>query len=258
VVQNPRRDASGEIDVRQAVASSGREADPGLARHLSELARDLQSRPDTEAVMQRIVQAAVEEIDGAIGAAITLLTSGQITSPTHSDERAAKVGTIESDTAEGPCVDTARDQVTIRCDDLRTDPRWPNFSQRAVELGVVSILSFQLFVAAESMGALNVYGGSANAFDQEAESTGLLLASHAAIAMASSRNDANLRIGMDSRDVIGQAKGILMERYKINGQEAFELLVVASQTSHRKLREVAAELAATGVIASSPDAGDTG
>jgi AmiR/NasT family two-component response regulator len=98
------------------------------------------------------------------------------------------------------------------------------------------------------MGALDVYGGKINAFDSDAENTGLLLASHAAIAMAGSRDITNLRVGLENRDIIGQAKGILMERYKISSQEAFDLLVMASQSTHRKLREIADELAATGEL----------
>ena len=234
--------------IRQARTSGGQSADAGLARHLSELARELESAHDTDAVMRRIALAAVEEIDGAIAAAITLVSGGKVTSPAHSSALALAVGTIQSETGEGPCVETARDQVTIRSNDLAHDPRWPLFAGRAVELGVLSILSFQLFVEANSMGALDIYGGTVNAFDDESESTGVLLASHAAIAMAASRDVANMRIALESRDLIGQAKGILMERYKINGLHAFDLLVLASQKTHRKLRDVAEELTATGEL----------
>jgi GAF domain-containing protein len=231
---------------RQAKTSAGEGAAPGLARHLSELARELDTASDIEAVMQRIVDATVQEIDGSVGAAITLLTGGVITSPVHSDQRAGKVAAIQQETGDGPCVETARDEITIRSDDLRAGPRWPKFARRAVDLGVLSILSFQLFVEDDNMGALDVYGDKVNAFDEEAESTGLLLASHAAVAMAASRDVTNLHAAMDTRDVIGQAKGILMERYKIASAQAFDLLVLASQSNHRKLRDIAEELTTTG------------
>jgi transcriptional regulator with GAF, ATPase, and Fis domain len=233
---------------RQARTSAGAAMDPGLARHLSELARELETAQDIKMVMHRIVTAAVDEINGAIGASITLLLDGEISSPAHSDEFAAKVGEIQRTTRTGPCVETAREQITIRADDLNTETRWPAFTSRALELGVQSVLSFQLFVEGDSMGALDVYGSEINAFDAEAENTGLLLASHAAIAMAASRDITNLHAGMDTRDIIGQAKGILMERYKIAPHEAFDLLVMASQRTHRKLRDIADELAATGEL----------
>ncbi|MCW2525883.1 MAG: histidine kinase [Pseudonocardiales bacterium] len=228
---------------------------PELARDLGELARDLQSATDTAAVMQRIVLAAVAEIEGATGAAITLVEHGRVSSPAHSDPAATLVGTIQSETGEGPCVDTARDEITIRSDDLRTETRWPKFASRAVELGVLSVMSVQLFVEGDSMGALDIYSNQANAFDELAETVGLILASHAAVAMASSREIANLHAGMDGRDLIGQAKGILMERFKINQHDAFDLLIVASQHGNRKLREVAYELTTTGDIAAKPARG---
>jgi hypothetical protein len=138
--------------------------------------------------------------------------------------------------------------VTLRSDDLRTDDRWPKWAAVAVENGVLSVLSFQLFVERDSMGALDVYGAEPGAFDRDAENTGLLLASHAAVAMAGMRKVENLRIAVDSRDVIGQGKGILMERYKIPAGEAFDLLVLVSQRTHRKLRDVAEALTTTGEL----------
>ena len=245
-------DRDQSMPTRQAVTHAGVAAESGLARHLSELARELETAPDLDAVMQRIVNAAVEEIDGSVGAAITLLADGVITSPVHSDERAGQVGAIQQETGDGPCVETAREEITIRSDDLRAETRWPRFAGRAVDLGVLSVLSFQLFVEGDSMGALDVYGGQVNAFDQDAESTGLLLASHAAVAMAASRDVTNLHAAMDTRDLIGQAKGILMERYKIGSQQAFDLLVLASQSNHRKLRDIAEELATTGDLSGPP------
>jgi hypothetical protein len=248
-MSGPSRDDDTSDPARQARTSAGAAMDPGLGQQLSELARELETAQDIEAIMHRIVTAAVHEIDGAIGASITLLTDGVITSPAHSDDFAAAVGDIQRTTRSGPCVETAREEITVRADNLNTETRWPEFTSQALELGVQSVLSFQLFVEGDSMGALDVYGGQINAFSSEAENTGLLLASHAAIAMAASRDISNLQLGMENRDIIGQAKGILMERFKIAPHEAFDLLVMASQSTHRKLREVADELAATGELA---------
>jgi hypothetical protein len=163
--------------------------------------------------MQHIVTAAVRR---SMGPSARLLPCWLtvVTSPVHSDELAAKVGDIQAATRSGPCVETPRDEITIRSDDLNTETRWPEFTRQALELGVQSVLSFQLFVEGNNMGALDVYGAEVNAFDAEAENTGLLLASHAAIAMAASRDITNLRAGLQMRDIIGQAKGTLMERYR--------------------------------------------
>jgi GAF domain-containing protein len=231
-----------------AIGSGGEPINPGVARNLSEIARDFQAETTSAAVMHRIVTAAVDEISGACGAAITLLDHGTITSPAHSDERSQAVGLAQEDVSEGPCVDTSRQEVTLRSDDLRNDSRWPRWGAVAVAHGVQSVLSLQLFVEEHSMGALNVYGDATNAFDEEAENTALLLAAHAAIALAGTRNVENLSLALNSRDVIGQAKGILMERYKIDPDQAFQLLVMSSQATHHKLREVAARLAETGEL----------
>jgi transcriptional regulator with GAF, ATPase, and Fis domain len=231
---------------RQAQDSRGRSIEPSVARDLSEMARQLQSESDSGAVMQRIVDAAVREIPGAVGAAITLLDHEDLSSPAHTDERARLVGLAQAETGEGPCVDTSRTERTLRVDDLCNDPRWPKWGQVAADNGVLGVMSFQLFVEEHSMGALDVYAAEAMAFDDNAENIGLLLAAHAGVALADRRKIENLNIAMDSRDLIGQAKGILMERYKIDAGKAFDLLVYGSQHLHRKLRDLAEDIASSG------------
>jgi transcriptional regulator with GAF, ATPase, and Fis domain len=231
---------------RQARDSGGAPMTEGVAKDLSELARDLEAETNTDALMDRIVRAAVKEIDGATGAAITLLEHGRVSSPAHSDDRARRVGLAQEDTRQGPCVDTSRDEITLRSDDLRTDTRWPKWAAAAVKEGVLSAMSLQLFVESQSMGALDFYADQPFAFNAEAENIALLLASHAAIAMSGNRKVQNLHAALQSRDIIGQAKGILMERYKIDAVQAFDLLIGASQATHRKLHVIADQLATTG------------
>jgi transcriptional regulator with GAF, ATPase, and Fis domain len=235
---------------RQALDHRGDAMAAGVARDLSELARELQAETSSDAVMQRIVDVAASSIPGAAGAAITLFEHGRITSPAHSDDHARSVGLAQEETGEGPCVETSRDRLTLRSDDLDAEQRWPKWAAAARANGVRSAMSFQLFVEQDSMGALDVYADEPNAFDDDAENIGLLLASHAAVALADTRKMENLDIAISSRDVIGQAKGILMERYKIGAQQAFDLLVYASQQTHRKLRDICLDLATTGELPS--------
>ena len=242
-------DGASESHVRQAQTSVGGAIDPDVAGDLSKLARDLQAETDPHTVMQRIVNAAVHEIVPATAAAITLVHRGQVTSPAHSNEIAKRVGSIQSRTGQGPCVDTSRQELTLRSDDLRLETRWPEFTPEAVENGVLSVISFQLFVEGDSMGALDVDSATATSFDEDAENGGLLLASQAAIAMSATRKVANLYAAVESRDLIGQAKGILMERYKIDAPRAFDLLILSSQNNNMKLRDVAERLTSTGELA---------
>jgi hypothetical protein len=234
--------------VRQAVGSGGQPIQGGIARTLSELAREMQAEATPEAVLARIVQAAVAEVPGAQWAAITLVRNGQVSTPQASGELVSRIDQLQYSTGQGPCLTAATEHVTARSDDLRADERWPRFGEAAAALGVLSMLSFQLFVEAESLAALNLYASQAGAFGEESESTGMLLAAHAAIAMAAAGQAAGLRVALDSRDVIGQAKGILMERYKISALEAFDLLVASSQAVNQKLRLVADHLTATGEL----------
>lgn len=240
-------------DVRQARTSAGGRPESNVARHLSELAREMEAEPDFATVMHRIVTATVAELPGATAAAITLVERGKVSSPAHSSELAAKVGQIQSDTGEGPCVDTAREELTIRVDDLAESELWPAFTTHAVKLGIKSLLSFQLFVQEDSMGALDVYSSSVNGFDAHDEETGLLLASHAAIAMSATREVAHLESAMSSCDLIGQAKGILMERYKVDSTRAFDVLARYSQHTNRKLRDISRILVSEGELPDSVD-----
>jgi transcriptional regulator with GAF, ATPase, and Fis domain len=238
--------------VRQAVGSTGHSADPGIARQLSELARELQADLTTEALLRHIMMAALTEVPGTQHAGITLVTGREFATPAASDELAERIDQIQYETDEGPCLDAARHHETVRCDDLRTEARWPRFARQAADLGVLSMLSFQLFAGEDSFGALNLYAGNTAAFGQDSESSGILLASHAALAMAAARTQAGLLTALDSREMIGQAKGILMERYKITGVEAFGLLVASSQAMNRKLRAIAEHLVATGELLTPP------
>jgi transcriptional regulator with GAF, ATPase, and Fis domain len=234
--------------VRQALGSTGQRAEAGVARELSELAREMQADTTHEALLHRIVVAAVTEVPGARYAGITLVTGKNVSTPAATDELVERIDQIQYETGQGPSLDAAARHETILSDDLRTEARWPRFAGETVELGVRSMLSFQLFAGAESFGALNLYATSAAVFGPDSESTGVLLASHAALAMAAARTQEGLLAAMDSRDVIGQAKGILIERYKVTGVQAFGMLVVSSQTVNRKLRDVAEHLVATGEL----------
>jgi AmiR/NasT family two-component response regulator len=110
------------------------------------------------------------------------------------------------------------------------------------------VLAVQLYVTGEDLGALNLHSTTRNAFDDESEQIALLFAAHAAVALAGAQEQEHLRIALSSRDVIGQAKGILTERYRIDAHDPFRMLVSLSQTTNIGLREVAEYLTATGEL----------
>lgn len=227
--------------------SKGQEAEAGAARDLGRMARRLRAESSVEEVLGRIVEAAVTEIEAAEYAGITEIgRRRRLRTRVASNDVIRRLEELQYRFGEGPCLTSAREEVTVRCDDLTAEPRWPRFAAAAVELGMRSMLSVQLFVEQDNLGALNLYSTAAASFTDADESFAMLLGTHAALAVQRAATEANLRIALESRDVIGQAKGILMERYKIDAVEAFDLLVMASHGMSRRLRDVADELVRTG------------
>jgi GAF domain-containing protein len=221
----------------------------GLAGRLSELARELQQEQDTEAILAIIVHAARELIPHVTEASVSLVIGRrEIQSRAASGELPLRVDALQSESGQGPCLDAAYDQRVVRVPDLSKDMRWPDFAQAAYDIGARSMLSIQLFVEGDKLGALNLYGDEVNVFDEESEQIALLVAAHAAIAFSDAKEIEELTQALDTRDLIGQAKGILMERFKITPQQAFLVLTKASSESNIKLRDVADHLTSSGEI----------
>ena len=235
-------------DVRDVRHSNGDEIGAGLARNLGKLARDLRAETEIAPLWQRIAEAAVREVSGDEHAGLSLVTRTGVITEAATDEVVIRLDQRQYELDEGPALSSLRERITVRSDDLQQETRWPRFAAAAMEAGICSTLSARLFVAEDSLGALNVYSTRPNVFTDQDESAALLLAAHAAIALKGVKIETNLRAAVESRDVIGQAKGILMERFKIDQAAAFQMLVAASQAANRKLRDVAEELATTGEL----------
>ncbi|MDN4643022.1 GAF and ANTAR domain-containing protein [Arthrobacter sp. PsM3] len=221
-----------------------------LAVRLGDIARELQHKEDPESMLDGIVHAALELVPHAAEASVSLITGNRtIESRAASSDLPRRVDALQSDTGQGPCMEASYDERIVSVPDLSTDTRWPEFSRQAFRLGARSMLSFQLFVNGDHLGALNLFGKDAGVFDAESERIGALVAAHAAVAVAGSQQISQLTLALDTRDLIGQAKGILMERYKITAQQAFLLLSRASSELNIKLREVAEQLTVSGEMA---------
>ena len=215
-------------------------ADVALAKEFGEIARILIAEADPHATLQRIVSLAVETIDGCEHAGISVIEGRKVTSPASSDEVPAIVDRIQSDTGEGPCVDAIKEHEVFQTGRLSEEERWPNFTPRAIaESRVESILSLRLFVAEGTMGALNLYSTQPDAFDERDVAVATVFAAHAAVAWSTSQTIENLRAGMVTRQLIGQAVGLLMVRQGMSESDALEALRRASQRLNVKLRQVA-------------------
>ena len=216
----------------------------GLAAILSSVARQLQAEPDVESTLAAIVKAAMDHIPGAELAGISLVTEGEIRTVAPTDALVGEVDRLQYETKEGPSVDAIALHETFKTGDLAMEERWPSFAPEAVRRGIRSMLAYRLFVTETTMGSLNLYSSRRNAFDEAAMNEGKLFASHAAIALVGAQTEAQLEAAIESRDLIGMAKGLLMQRHDLDPTAAFRMLTEASQASNMKVRDIAAWLVA--------------
>ena len=221
-----------------------------LGEVMSRVARQLQEEHgDVEATLRAITASAVAAVPGAVECGISYVIGRRKVEPrAWTSELPRAVDGLQDELGEGPCLDAIWDEQVVRVDDVRADERWPRFAARAADLGAGSLMCFQLFVEGDNLGALNLYAAEAGAFDEDSQEVGLTFAAHAAIALAGAEHEQNLHAGMRNRDLIGQAKGILMERHKLTADQAFGVLVRTSSLTNRKLHDLADELTSTGQL----------
>jgi hypothetical protein len=227
-----------------------------LAMVFADIAEQLYDADSLDDVLLRIAEAAVSTIAGCRMASVTLVDRSGYRTAASTDSAAMAVDQAQYQAHEGPCLD-AIDAPTVYAQSF-PDKRWPTLASRPNESGVHSALSYRLAAVTSGSahsggGSLNSYGVNTYAFSDTAQEIGLILAAHASVAARAVDERSTLRsLGRDleqallSRDVIGQAKGILMERLKITPEDAFDLLRRSSQHLNIKLREVARGLAETG------------
>jgi transcriptional regulator with GAF, ATPase, and Fis domain len=228
--------------------------DAELAEVFAEVARVLLAEPTLEGTLRQICKVAVDLVPGC-EAAGTSIVRGHKREPRI--ETVASVGDVpprvdalQYRTGEGPCLDAIREHEVFETGELSAEDRWPRFARRAAkETGVRSMLSIRLYVQEDTYGALNLYSRQVDAFGEEARAIAGVLAAHGAVAFAGAREHQELetmRRGLESREVIGQAMGILMNRRHVSADEAFDVLVRVSQHLNRKLRDIAQDVATSG------------
>ena len=210
------------------------------------LARALHVRgAEFQPTLDAIVAAAADRTP-ARDAGLILLAGRQVEPRASTGPVPPRLDAIQDQAGDGPCIEAARAQALVRISDTRAEKRWPQFTAAARECGVRSVLCAPLQVDEQCLGTLTLYAPEAAAFGEHDEADITLFATLAAIALAEAQHAEQLRTAITSRDLIGQAKGILMERYKIDADTAFGVLVRTSQDRNIKLGEVARQLAESG------------
>lgn len=172
---------------------------------------------------------------------------GTIETKAGSDQLVWELDAVQYDLHEGPCVDAIEHEPVVVVQNARREQRWPRYIPAAVEKGVRSQVGVQLFAQGKHIGGLNLYSTENDEVDQDSVETARLLATHAAIMLGHAQEEHHLNQALQSRKIIGQAIGILMERYRIDSDRAFQFLLRASSTGNIKLRDVAEELVTTSI-----------
>lgn len=254
------RDREAEKVSRDAATERREEAERPtmLASAFARIAEQLYDAATYDDVLTRIAAAAVATVAGGESASVTLVEDGTYQTAAATDASASAVDLEQYEAGEGPSLDALTTPV-VGAPEF-PDDRWPLLGAHPGEHGVQSSLSYQLTAQDPGDGelsaaSLNIYAPTPDAFDQAAQEIGAILAAHAALAARAVGERATLEAlgqhleqALLSRDVIGQAKGILMERLKTTPEEAFDILKRSSQKLNLKLREVASKLAETGEV----------
>jgi len=235
----------------------GDEQFTAVLAQLNDLVRTMHDDENDGITVPRVVQFAAAAVPGAEHAAISLNSgSKQPETVVATGALPRDVDEIQYATGEGPCMQALVQSDLVWADDLSTDDQWPRFAPRAVEAtGVRSMASFRLYLTSEQRGALNFYATRPHAFDRLALGIGAIFASYASLTLLNDLHRdkiMNLERALESSREIGTAIGILMARELCTADQAFDVLRTASQHTHRKLRDIAAQVKETGMLPDLP------
>jgi hypothetical protein len=210
---------------------------------LRELAARL-TPADVDATLTAITTAAVELLPHVDYASLTVRhLDGSVLSYATTDDVLVDLDRTQDELREGPCYYAITESPHVISGDLRADPRFPRFGRAAVAVGILSQAGLRLFTTGRAVAALDLYSTRAGAFE-DLDRLDRLFAHQAATALSYARELDNLHEALATRTVIGQAVGILMERYGLEDQQAFAYLTRLSSTQHVKLRALAEEIVA--------------
>lgn len=219
--------------------------DPTAERaYFADMALNLHDEPTAERTVDRIAEYAMAAMKSDDAGILMVHTRRRIETAAATSERAMRAHDLQTELDEGPCLDAlSGDESYYLISDTTTDPRWPKWGKIVADLGIRSVLSIRLETRARRYGSLNLYGSAPDMFGADDLAVASIFARHASIALATSQETDGLQRAMDARKVIGIAMGILMERFSIEPDRAFDVLQRYSQANNIKLRDVAQQVA---------------
>ena len=211
-----------------------------LAAVMTAAAATLQAPIDLDKTLEQLLASVIDTVPGIDQASLSITTrDGKIETLAPTDHRVVLADQLQYELREGPCLEAALAEPVVEAGELATDPRWPQYGPKAAALGFGAQIAFQFRAEPHARGALNLYSDEPHTIDNDTRALGALFAGLIAVAMGWARQDASMNQALITRNVIGQAVGIVMERYTIDPDRAFAFLVRISQDTNTKLRTVA-------------------
>lgn len=214
----------------------------GYAEDFAEMALRLNDEPSVQETVERVLEYALKAVNCDYAGVIFVTKKDRVETIAATDPLVAELDKFQVELGEGPDIDVISDVRTTIVSDTGNDERWPKWGRVAADHGVRSLLAVRLYTSSDTIGTLNLYDADRDHFDHDDQAVAHVLARHAAIALANARNTEHLWQAIDARKLIGQAQGILMERYHLSADQAFAVLLRYSQDKNIKLRKVAERL----------------
>jgi GAF domain-containing protein len=215
------------------------------AASFAELALDLHEVSTSEETLERILEFATKTFDCAYAGVILVHARSQVETVASNHEVVAHLDKIQLEAGEGPDIEIIADRPGVLVSDVANETRWPKWCAAVHATGIRSMLGARLYTTRQVLGSLNLYSFELDAFDPYDVDVAHMLARHAAVALESARGTEHLLKAVDARNLIGQAQGILMERYALEATAAFTVLRRYSQDKNLKLHVVAQQLIET-------------
>ena len=228
--------------------------DDSGAAFFAQVSQDLMREHEEEPTLQRVADRALSVVAGADHCGISLRRRrGRVETAAATSETARHCDQLQYDLGDGPCLEAVWKESSYLICDTAASERWPAWGRKVADAGVGSVLSIRLANEAETLGALNLYAASTDGFAPDDVDVAVVYAAHATNAMKAAQLISGLSTAVESRHLIGVAQGILMHRFELSMEDAFEVLRRYSSHTNVKLREVAALVVDTRSL---PDLGD--
>jgi GAF domain-containing protein len=209
------------------------------AMEFADLAIQLHDEPTVAETVELVVQYALKAVDCQYAGVMLSKGGSKVETAAATDPLVEELDQIQIECGEGPGMDSNSELMTVRVADTEREKRWAEWARCLAEKGIRSVLTARMATGSTEVGTLNLFHTEPDAFDHDDEAVAAILARHAAVALATARRDENLWLAIDARKLIGQAQGILMERFDLSPDKAFAVLLRYSQDKNLKLRDVA-------------------